>query len=241
MHQGIQKLKLEKYKTLLLWDLPQHQVQEFKDKENKISDELVLTLDKKEKPFDGVIATALNLQEMEQKIDAAWDEALLSPNGYLYLLYPKKGNKLYDQFVPRDDIMTLDMDEEGYFKNTDLKFSKMLAYDANYTVLGVKYQVKKKKPSKKPSQLVEDYVHRVEELQTLLAEDVKLIYQSLTPGYQKDWARYVYSAVQEETQQKRIQEMHQILKLGYKTKQLYQASQKKNKPPDGSFQINRKQ
>lgn len=46
-------------------------------------------------------------------------------------------------------------------------------------------------------------------------------YQSLTPGYRKDWARYVYSAVQEETREKRRAEMKKILGEGYKSIDIY--------------------
>ncbi|MGT2861578.1 YdeI/OmpD-associated family protein [Streptococcus gallinaceus] len=52
-------------------------------------------------------------------------------------------------------------------------------------------------------------------------------YDSLTSGYQKDWARYVFSAKQEATQTKRKAEMVDILNKGFKTRQLYQASLKK--------------
>jgi uncharacterized protein YdeI (YjbR/CyaY-like superfamily) len=51
--------------------------------------------------------------------------------------------------------------------------------------------------------------------------DVLAFYQSLTPGYRKDWARYVYSAVQEETREKRREEMKVILGEGYKSIDLY--------------------
>jgi hypothetical protein len=41
-------------------------------------------------------------------------------------------------------------------------------------------------------------------------------YSQLTFGYQKDWARYVYSAKRKETQDKRLLEMETVLGAGYK-------------------------
>ncbi|WGV60089.1 YdeI/OmpD-associated family protein [Brevibacillus brevis] len=40
-------------------------------------------------------------------------------------------------------------------------------------------------------------------------------YQSLTPGYQKDWARYVYSAGQEGKRANRRAEMIAVLAEGH--------------------------
>lgn len=51
--------------------------------------------------------------------------------------------------------------------------------------------------------------------------DLLAFYQSLTPGYRKDWARYVYSAKQEATRAKRREEMKIILGAGYKSRDLY--------------------
>jgi uncharacterized protein YdeI (YjbR/CyaY-like superfamily) len=51
--------------------------------------------------------------------------------------------------------------------------------------------------------------------------DLLAFYKSLTPGYRKDWARYVYSAKQEETRAKRREEMKMILAAGYKSRDLY--------------------
>ena len=48
------------------------------------------------------------------------------------------------------------------------------------------------------------------------------LYAELTPGYQRDWARYIYSAKQAATQEKRRTEMLDILGKGHKTKNLYQ-------------------
>lgn len=41
------------------------------------------------------------------------------------------------------------------------------------------------------------------------------IYNELTFGYQKDWARYVYSAKKTETREKRLAEMETVLAEGF--------------------------
>ena len=51
--------------------------------------------------------------------------------------------------------------------------------------------------------------------------DLLAIYKKLTPGYRKDWARFVYSAKQEATREKRRAEMRNILRAGYKSRDLY--------------------
>ncbi|WP_338010899.1 YdeI/OmpD-associated family protein [Paenibacillus alvei] len=62
----------------------------------------------------------------------------------------------------------------------------------------------------------------IADIQKYLANSAQLeFYNNLTPGYQKDWARYVYSAKKTETQQKRLIEMESILAKGYKSFDLY--------------------
>ncbi|MGG3640071.1 YdeI/OmpD-associated family protein [Bacillus gobiensis] len=46
-------------------------------------------------------------------------------------------------------------------------------------------------------------------------------YNELTFGYQKDWARYVYSTKRKEAQEKRLLEMETIVGEGYKSIDLY--------------------
>lgn len=60
-------------------------------------------------------------------------------------------------------------------------------------------------------------------LRNQLAEDEAglAFYDSLTQGYQKDWARYIYSAKKEETQRARLAEMRDLTRQGFKTKELY--------------------
>ncbi|MEH7355043.1 YdeI/OmpD-associated family protein, partial [Neobacillus drentensis] len=57
-------------------------------------------------------------------------------------------------------------------------------------------------------------------------EELLKTYNELTFGYQKDWARYVYSAKRKETQEKRLLEMETILGEGYKSMDLYRRKNK---------------
>ncbi|MGE6514928.1 YdeI/OmpD-associated family protein [Lysinibacillus sphaericus] len=51
------------------------------------------------------------------------------------------------------------------------------------------------------SQCVSDYERMVPQLREKLVDNAQdvVFYDGLTPGYQKDWARYIYSAKMEET------------------------------------------
>ena len=82
---------------------------------------------------------------------------------------------------------------------------------------------KKKTSNSASSQCVDDYIDNVKDIIKYLERNEKLLsfYNQLTPGYQKDWARYVYSAKRAETQQKRLLVMEIILREGYKSKDLY--------------------
>jgi len=57
----------------------------------------------------------------------------------------------------------------------------------------------------------------------LLADDAQLadFFQSLTVGYQREWARYIFCAKAEDTKQRHIADMRKILAAGYKSKRAY--------------------
>ncbi|WP_162100914.1 YdeI/OmpD-associated family protein [Latilactobacillus sakei] len=56
---------------------------------------------------------------------------------------------------------------------------------------------------------------------------VKTFFDALTPGYHREWARYVYGAKAEETQQRHYDDMLMILEAGYKSKRGYSQAKKK--------------
>jgi uncharacterized protein YdeI (YjbR/CyaY-like superfamily) len=87
--------------------------------------------------------------------------------------------------------------------------------------------VEKKKAQ--PSQCVGDYIEQIPVLQKHFTQEnprVLELYNQLSPGYQRDWARYVYSTKSVETTNKRLAEMAQILLQGYKSKDLFRQGKK---------------
>ncbi|MGT2741770.1 YdeI/OmpD-associated family protein [Streptococcus plurextorum] len=177
------------------------------------------------------IAYVYSLEEMKDVIVQCSDKEVLVENGQLYLLYPKMKNKLGHPPIHRDAIFPyLEVDDEdGYVKASDYKFNRMLALDDNYTLVALKYQPKRRvKGTMRSSARVNDYLDRIKDIEAFLAAypEQLAFYQGLTPGYQKDWARHVYSAKTEVTISKRLEEMVRILSEGYKTKQHYREGKK---------------
>ncbi len=98
----------------------------------------------------------------------------------------------------------------------------------DFTVVGIKREKKKIKKTTVASQSVGDYEENVKDVEALLADYPNSLkfYQSLTPGYQKDWARYIFSAKQQKTRENRQQQMVDILSQGFKTMDLYRQKKK---------------
>lgn len=217
MHEGIRKLKLERFKQIGLKDLP--------PEVDQLSE---LTYDRslKSGPYDCIIATALTLEEMDQLI--LWTaKDQLNPNGVLYILYPKKGNKRYDFHINRDDIFQLPFNDDGFYGQSDLKLNSMTAFDEVFTVAGLKRIVSREYKKPKVSQSIDDYRDRVDELKELLTPELVKQLDELTPGYQASWARYVLSGVQAATRSKRLDEMRLALEAGFKSIEMYKEELKK--------------
>ncbi len=219
-NETIKKLKIESYNDKLILNKPAD-IDEFEG----------LTYDVKEKKerYDLVVAFVFSLKEFTAQLKTVIAKELLAPNGYLYVVYPKKGNKQYKEYIGRDDFFgAVDMDKDGYVNGSPIKFAKMAAFNEVFTVVGLKHEAVKKDKSAQASQCVADYVGRIPDLQKYFArnKEVLTLFNKLTPGYQRDWARYVYSAKTDATVVKRLEEMEDILKQGYKTKDLYRTAKK---------------
>ncbi|MCV2231329.1 YdeI/OmpD-associated family protein [Acholeplasma manati] len=171
-------------------------------------------------PYDAILSFVYTLEAMKDEIDFA--KTRLQPEGMLYLCYPKMKNNIGMAGIHRDHIfpfLKVDMDT-GYIEGTQMRFNRMNAFDENYTLLGIKNDTKMKARSS-TSMRVDDYAKYIPDIKTLLTNEQCLsFYVSLTPGYQKDWARYVFSAKTEATKQKRISEMIALLNAGIKSKNL---------------------
>jgi hypothetical protein len=187
--------------------------------------------------YDLIFAYVLDMPQLQQLVREVIDRQLLAGGGYLFAAYPKKGNKVYPTFIHRDDLFAgVGADADGYVGASSLKFARMVGLDDVFTVVGFKEEAKKAKarasssssPSPSPSQRVDDYIGMIPNVEQDLQDTPELLafYRSLTPGYRKDWARYVYSGVQEETRAKRREEMKLIMSEGFKSAELYRASRR---------------
>lgn len=211
----ITKLSINKYPAMLILNKP-GDVGAF--------DELEFDTEYSQEKYDFILAFIFNLEQFAHHLQSVIDKQVLNDKGYLYFAYPKKNNPKYQEYIERDSFFEqIPVDEDGYVPNSRLKFSRMVSLDEVFTVVGLKSQAKKttKASSTKSSQLVDDYIEKIPELQNQLDEEVVAIFNQLTFGYQKDWARYVYSAKRSETQEKRLSEMKTILAEGYKSIDLY--------------------
>lgn len=175
--------------------------------------------------YDMIFAFVLDMQALQTLVGQVIDRSCLIEGGYLYAAYPKKGNKVYPTFIHRDSLFAgLGADEDGYIGTSALKFARMVGLNEVFTVLGFKREARSgKQPPSRPSQRVDDYIAMIPDVERDLQDAPEALgfYQSLPPGYRKDWARYVYSAVQEETRAKRRAEMIELLGAGYKSIEHY--------------------
>ncbi|WP_141430750.1 YdeI/OmpD-associated family protein [Bacillus sp. 03113] len=218
----VEKLSLHKYKKAAILNVPNgaDYFTELTDYDTELTDS----------SYDLIFGFVLDMESLQGLVSKVVEKNALNKNGYLFLAYPKKGNKVYPTFIHRDDLFGgLGADEDGYVGTSSIKFARMVGLDDVFTVVGLKEDSKgKNQTSTKASQCVDDYIELIPEVEKSLqdAPDVLALYQSLTPGYRKDWARYVYSAKQEATRKKRREEMKMILAAGYKSRDLYRQNKK---------------
>jgi hypothetical protein len=217
-----EKLNFSKYPEKLILNIPES-INDFDSLEFD-------TAIKKEK-YDLIFNFIFKLEDFSTFLQEIVEKQLVKENGYVYFAYPKKNNPQYDEYIDRDSIYNEQhYNEEGYFHGSNIKFARMVSLNDVFTVVGMKSVPKKanKSASTKSSQCVDDYIDRVEDIKQYLNknEDLLRIYNNLTFGYQKDWARFVYSAKRKETQEKRLLEMETVIAEGFKTMDLYRRRNK---------------
>lgn len=218
----VEKLTFTKYPKKLILQKPE-EMNDF----NEIDYDSSIQNDK----YDLIFIFIFNLEEFTKQLQTVIEKQLLEDNGYLYFAYPKKNNLKYKEYIDRDSfIKALPVDDEGYIRESSLKFSRMISLNEVFTVVGLKAAAKKANStsSSKNSQCVDDYIENVEDIKRYLNKNEGLLnsFNQLTFGYQKDWARYVYSAKRKETQEKRLLEMETVLSEGYKSMELYKRNKK---------------
>jgi Bacteriocin-protection, YdeI or OmpD-Associated len=213
----VEKLNLQKYQKVAVLNLPDgaDYLTQLLDYDTQLIGE----------SYDLIFAFVLDMESLKKVVTEIIEKNLLNKNGYIYLAYPKKGNKVYPTYIHRDDLFSgLGADETGFIGTSNIKFARMVGLDEIFTVVGLKEESKSKNStSTKASQCVDDYIDMIPVIEKDLEDSPEILafYQELTPGYRKDWARYVYSAKQEGTKAKRREEMKMILGAGYKTVDLY--------------------
>ncbi|WLR54719.1 YdeI/OmpD-associated family protein [Mesobacillus subterraneus] len=178
---------------------------------------------------DAIFIFVESIEEMTEHTNRIISGHHLQEKGYVFFAYPKKGNKRYNTYVHRDEIFpALKVGEDGYVEKSDIKFSRMVSMDDVFTVVGLKREKKPAKKSSAASQCVADYESHVLDVEKLLADHPNELnfYKELTPGYQKDWARYIFSAKQQVTREKRQAQMIEILSQGYKSFDLFRQKKK---------------
>ncbi|HDR6287575.1 TPA: YdeI/OmpD-associated family protein [Bacillus cereus] len=214
----IDKLKLNKYTNMVVINEPSD-YDIFTGKETAFS-----------KEHDAIFIFVETLDEMVKQTNfIISNEELLIEKGYVFFAYPKKGNARYSTFIHRDEMFpALNVGEDGYVGESDIKFARMVSMDEVFTVVGLKCEKKKTTKTSAMSQCVADYADRIKDVEALLANHPNELkfYQSLTPGYQKDWTRNLFSVKQEKTREKRLEKMIEILSQGYKTIELFRKKKK---------------
>lgn len=175
--------------------------------------------------YDMIFAFVLDMNSLQELVQIVVDQNYLLKGGHLYVAYPKKGNKVYPTYIHRDTLFEgVGANEDGYIGTSTLKFNRMVGMNEVFTVVGFKNEAKKAASGLgRPSQRVDDYITFIPNIEEDLsgAPQELAFYQSLPLGYRKDWARFVYSAVQEQTRARRREEMLAALAQGCKSMELY--------------------
>ncbi|WP_207696515.1 hypothetical protein DOK67_0003184 [Enterococcus sp. DIV0212c] len=215
----VEKLKLMTYSNKVIVNRPSKEyLPELKEDQSQLPAE----------PTDMIFVFVMAMEEFKKIVIEVIEKQLLHKNGVLFVAYPKKGNKVYSTFVHRDEIFpALQVDDsDGYIGSSTLKFNRMVSLDETFTVTGMKNVERTIKSTNVSSARVDDYVQFIPAVESFIEnhKEAKAMFDQLTPGYKKDWARYIYSAKQETTQAKRKNEMIDILQKGFKSKELYRQS-----------------
>lgn len=131
----IDKLKLNKYTNMVVINEPSD-YEVFTGKETVFS-----------KEHDAIFIFVETLDEMVKQTNyIISNKELLIEKGYIFFAYPKKGNSRYSTFIHRDEMFpALNVGEDGYVGESDIKFARMVSMDDIFTVVGLKREKKKRR------------------------------------------------------------------------------------------------
>lgn len=215
----IEKFKLNTYAQLPILNLPDYLQSEF---------ESLGSFPLKDQQ-DAVLAFTASNAQFYETLEKLVKADVVTDKGMILICYPKKGNPTYPSFVHRDEIFVkVKMDHDGFIYGSSYMINRMLGFDENFTLLEIK-KLLNFKPGSRPSQSGADFIKFIPDIEALLKDEPVALafYQSLAPGYRKDWAVHVFSTENPETRNKRIAEMIKLLKEGHKNMTLYRQSLKK--------------
>lgn len=79
-----------------------------------------------------------------------------------------------------------------------------------------------------PTKPLAEYEQDIPAVATLLqsAPDMQAFFNQLTPGYQREWARFIFGTASEATKQRHIDKMREVFAAGYKSKRAYDSRAK---------------
>ena len=178
----VEKLNLHKYDRVAVLNKPEDTdyLEELSGYDTVLEDQ----------SYDLIFAFVLEMKSLQELVTHVIEHQNLNSGGYLFVAYPKKGNKVYPTYIHRDDLFPgLGSDEEGYIGTSTIKFARMVGLDDVFTVVGFKEDAKGKNKSKgstsaKSSQRVDDYIAFIPNVEGDLEDTPELLsfYRSLTPG-----------------------------------------------------------
>ncbi len=219
MEKILEKLKIDQFKNCAFLMIPDDLKEDFKNYNQE-----PLSRD-----HDAIFAFSTSHSEFFTNLKELVDKDLLLDGGSLFICYPKKGNKIYPDFVHRDEIFAkVEMDDDGFIYHSKYRFNRMLGYNDQFTLLEIKKELNYKAKNT-VSTRKEDYIHLIPEVEKLIEKNASALafYKTLSPGYRKDWAVHIFSAKTDETKNKRIEETIHLLNQGFKNMTLYRQSKNK--------------
>ncbi len=152
-----EKFKLSRFENLVVLNEPKD-YDRFENQSTELSGN-----------HDGIFAFVYSIEDMVKLVKKVINEELLMENGYLFLAYPKKGNKRYDSYIHRDEIFPALEAKDQYTFNSDLKFNQVAKLDDVFTVMTLKRTKKSTKKKTAASQRVSDYEKLVPEIEEILS------------------------------------------------------------------------
>ncbi|KRK47881.1 YdeI/OmpD-associated family protein [Secundilactobacillus kimchicus] len=68
-----------------------------------------------------------------------------------------------------------------------------------------------------------EYEQNIPDVAQLLSDDATMqqFFNALTPGYQREWARFIFGTATEATKQRHIDQMKTVFNAGFKSKRAY--------------------